>query len=82
VLEVTAERRAKQLDGPRLGNFEATEAVEVTEELTEGYGVGGAHHRGNLNSMAAPFVHGHEKIPMCGHVDVPARGQVKVPIPL
>ena len=27
-------------------------------------------------------VRGHEKIPTCGQVDVPARGQVKVPTPL
>ena len=27
-------------------------------------------------------LHGHEKIPTCGQVDVPARGQVKVPTPL
>jgi hypothetical protein len=29
-----------------------------------------------------PFVHGHEKIPTCGQVDVLAYGQVKVPTPL
>ena len=27
-------------------------------------------------------VHGHEKIPTCGQLEVPARGQVEVPTPL
>src|ERR1019366_7260132 len=26
-------------------------------------------------------VHGHEKVPVCGQVEVPGGGQVKVPIP-